>query len=169
MSLHADVAAAKADGFGFFLGLTAFDEVGLADEIRVVVRLLNPETGEIVAVEARTDRGAPSLDDISDLFAGASFHQRQAHDFFGVVFEGADLRPLIYHGGGAPMRKDVLLEQRQSTTWPGALEPGESGASPSRRKLVPPGVPDATVLADPESSAADIALSATGARVRRPR
>ena len=65
------------------------------------------------------------------------------------------------------MRKDVLLGQRQSTTWPGALEPGESGASPSRRKLVPPGVPDPAVLADPEASAADVALSATGARVRR--
>ena len=63
-------------------------------------------------------------------------------------------------------RKDVLLAPRQETRWPGALEPGESDASPSRRKLVPPGVPDPAVVADPASTPADIALSATGTRVR---
>jgi len=63
----------------------------------------------------------------------------------------------------------VLLEPRQTRHWPGALEPGESTQSPSRRKLVPPGVPDPAVLADPAATAADVALSATGARVRRAR
>lgn len=169
MSLYEDVAAAKADGYRFLLGLTAVDEVGISDEIRVAVRLLDPDTGQDVVVEARTDRDDPRLPDLAPLFPGASFLQRQAHDFFGVRFEGGDNRPLIHHGGGAPMRKDVLLEQRQLTGWPGALEPGESGSSPGRRKLVPPGVPDPAVLADPGASAADIALSATGARVRRPR
>jgi len=167
MSLHDEVAAARDAGFTFLLGLTAFDEVGLADEIRVVVRLLNPDSGEEATIEARTDRSEPHLPDLSDLFAGATFLQRQAHDFFGVEFDGGDNRPLIHHGGGTPMRKDVLLQQRQQTSWPGALEPGESGASPSRRKLVPPGVPDPAVLADPASTPADVALSATGARVRR--
>ncbi len=167
MTLHDDVAAARAEGFGFLLGLTAIDEVGVSDEIRVVVRLLDPDTGRERRVEARTDRDDPRLPDLTDLFPGAGFLQRQAHDFFGVEFEGGDNRPLIHHGGGAPMRKDFLLEQRQATSWPGALEPGESGASPSRRKLVPPGVPDPAVLADPAATAADIALSATGARVRR--
>ena len=75
------------------------------------------------------------------------------------------------NGGGGDAeperRKDVLLVDQPSTPWPGALEPGESGASPSRRKLVPPGVPDPAVLADPDATAADVALSATGARVRR--
>lgn len=169
MSLHDDVASAKGDGYTFLLGLTAVDEVGHSDEIRVIVRLLNPVTGEERRLEARTDRSEPRLPDLADLFGGAAFLQRQAHDFFGVEFEGGDNRPLIHHGGGAPMRKDVLLAERQSTPWPGALEPGESGASPSRRKLVPPGVPDPAVLADRDATAADVALSATGARVRRMR
>nr|WP_231979970.1 NADH-quinone oxidoreductase subunit C [Tessaracoccus coleopterorum] len=166
MSLHDDVAAAKGAGFTFLLGLTAFDEVGVADEIRVVVRLLNPDTGEESALEARTDRDHPALPDLSDLFAGATFLQRQAHDFFGVEFVGGDNRPLIHHGGGAPMRKDVLLEQRQVTGWPGALEPG-SRAPPQPPQARPAGVPDPAVLADPASTPADVALSATGARVRR--
>ena len=169
MTLHDDIRSAKAAGFTFLLGLTAVDEVGLADEIRVIVRLLNPDSGDERIVEARTDRSALRLPDISDVFPGCSFLQRQAHDFFGVEFVGGDNRPLIYHGEGAPMRKDALLEQRISNTWPGALEPGQNDASPSRRKLVPPGVPDPAVASDPNASAAELALSATGARVRRTR
>lgn len=71
---------------------------------------------------------------------GAAWLQRQVHDLFGVSFDGGDNRPLIHHVGGAPLRKDVLLEERQVRPWPGALEPGHS--APGARKLVPPGVPD---------------------------
>ena len=169
MSLYDDVAEAQRGGFSFLLGLTAYDEVGAADEIRVLVRLLHPETGQERSIEARTPRLDARLPDLSGLFPGATFLQRQAHDFFGVEFEGGDNRPLIHHGGGAPMRKDVLLAQRQSTPWPGALEPGEVGSSPSRRKLLPAGVPDAAVASDPSATAADVALSAAGSRVRRGR
>lgn len=163
------VAAAKADGFGFLLNLTAVDEVGVSDHIRVVLHLLDPDTDAVTALDVLTPRDAAELPDIADIFPGAAWLQRQVHDMFGVRFEGGDNRPLIFHGGGAPLRKDALLEQRQVTAWPGALEPGETGASPSRRALVPPGVPDPEVLADPDATAAEIALSATGARVRRRR
>lgn len=160
---------ARSAGHTFLLDLTAVDEIGRSDHIRVLARLLDPDTGEQVTVDTLAERGDPHLPDLSDLWPGATFLQRQVHDFFGVVFDGGDNRPLIHHDGGAPLRKDVLLPGRLDTTWPGALEPGESGASPSRRKLVPPGVPDPTVLADPDATAADVALSATGVRVRRAR
>lgn len=169
MSLRDDVAAAREEGYVFLLGLTAYDEVGVSDEIRVLVRLLDPDSGAERCVEARTPRADARLPDLSGVFPGAAFLQRQAHDLFGVEFEGGDNRPLIHHGGGAPMRKDALLDRRQTTPWPGALEPGEPGSSPGRRGLLPPGVPDAAVLADPDSTASDVALSATGARARRPR
>lgn len=169
MTWHQDLAAARADGCTFLLDLTAVDEVGRSDDIRVLARLLNPDTGAQRTVDTLVPREDPHLPDVSDLWPGAGFLQRQVHDLFGVVFDGGDNRPLIHHGAGAPLRKDVLLPERLDTAWPGALEPGESGASPSRRKLVPPGVPDPGVLADPESTAADVALSATGVRVRRVR
>ena len=38
-------------------------------------------------------------------------------------------------------------------TWPGAKEPGETAASPSRRRMVPPGVPDSAVWGDREPEA----------------
>ena len=73
---------------------------------------------------------------------------------FGIDFEGFDdgtglgLRPLLLPEGfeGTPLRKSFVLAARASKPWPGAKEPGESDAhptrSPSRRKLLPPGVPD---------------------------
>ena len=73
---------------------------------------------------------------------------------FGLGFDGFDdgtglgLRPLLLPEGfeGTPLRKSFVLAARASKPWPGAKEPGESDAhgtgSPSRRKLLPPGVPD---------------------------
>ncbi|QXT62209.1 MULTISPECIES: NADH-quinone oxidoreductase subunit C [Tessaracoccus] len=170
MSWVERVESARADGHTFLLDLTAVDEVGSSDEIRVIARLLDPVGGGIVTLDEAVDRGDARLPSIAHLLPAAGWLQRQVHDLFGVTFDGADNRPLIYHGDvAAPLRKDVLLEQRQTTSWPGGLEPGERGSSPSRRKLVPPGVPDPAVLAAPDSTAADIAVSATGARVRRSR
>ena len=164
---HTRAAEAREAGFTLLTNLTAVDEVGQSDHIRVLLWLERPDDGRQVHLATLTPRDDAHLPDLTDLFPGCAWLQRQVHDFFGVAFDGADNRPLIHHGGGAPLRKDVLLEPRQTQHWPGALEPGESEQSPSRRKLVPPGVPDPAVVADPAATPADIALSATGARVRR--
>ena len=164
---HTRAAEAREAGFTLLTNLTAVDEVGQSDHIRVLLWLERPDDGRQVHLAALTARDDAHLPDLTDLFPGCAWLQRQVHDFFGVAFDGADNRPLTHHGGGAPLRKDVLLEPRQTQHWPGALEPGESEQSPSRRKLVPPGVPDPAVVTDPAATPADIALSATGARVRR--
>src|SRR6476620_4034341 len=56
------------------------------------------------------------------------------------------LRPLLLPDGfeGTPLRKSFVLAARASKPWPGAKEPGvsDAGTSPSRRKMLPPGVPD---------------------------
>ena len=83
---------------------------------------------------------------------------------FGIAFDGFDdgtglgLRPLLLPEGfeGTPLRKSFVLAARASKPWPGAKEPGESDAhpgSPSRRKLLPPGVPAATWGPRPPSAA----------------
>ncbi|MEZ5087650.1 MAG: NADH-quinone oxidoreductase subunit C [Tessaracoccus sp.] len=160
------VAQAKSAGYTFLNNLTAVDEIA-DDKLRVLLRLENPVDGAVLDVATELDRDDPHLDGITGIFPGASWLQRQAHDFFGIAFVGDDQRPLIVHDGSTPLRKDALLSPRVEKRWPGALEPGESTASPSRRKLLPAGVPDPAVLDDPEATPADIALSATGTRVRR--
>lgn len=166
---RAQVEQALADGFSFLLHMTAVDELGRSDHIRVVVLLERPSDGERAHITTLAGRDGGVVARIDDLFPGAAWLQRQIHDLFGIRFDGADDRPLIHHGDGHPLRKEFLLEPRASTPWPGALEPGESEASPSRRALLPVGVPDPELAVDPDATAEEIALSATGTRVRRRR
>lgn len=171
---HADVAAARDAGFTWFEWLDCTDEVGRADELRVVVRLVDRATGEARQVETRTPRGAAEVDSIADLFAGAAWAERELADLFGVVFVGGDDRPLLLQRrfGAHPLRKDEVLGARVAVGWPGAKEPGESGAAAGRRRMVPPGVPDPAVWGDRDPAAgpadpAEVAASAVGGRVRR--
>jgi NADH-quinone oxidoreductase subunit C len=89
------------------------------------------------------------------VFAGASWHERETFEMFGLVFDGhPHLVPLLLPDGfeGHPLRKSFVLAARAAKAWPGAKEPGESDAdvglpargsgSPGRRKTRPPGVPD---------------------------
>lgn len=133
-----EAAAARRAGFTLLINLTAVDELGRSDDIRVILTLENPDTRDRADLVTRTPRTDPQLPDLAGVFPGAGWLQRQVRDFFGVHFDGGDNRPLIHHAGGAPLRKYVLLEPRQAKPWPGAVEPGSS--EPGRRKLLPPGV-----------------------------
>lgn len=169
-----EVADALAAGFVCYDQLVAIDDIGRSGQLRVQLRLLDPTSREERTLECQLDRADPRLDSISDLIAGAAWGQRQVRDFFGVTFTGGDNRPLLNHGGGAPLRKDAVLGARVATTWPGALEPGETTAAPSRRRMVPPGVPDPAVWGDRDPAAGDpdpveVATFAVGGRVRRRR
>jgi NADH-quinone oxidoreductase subunit C len=92
------------------------------------------------------------LPSLTGLWPGVAWHERETFEMFGVGFDDfADdsargLRPLLLPEGfeGTPLRKSFVLAARASKPWPGAKEPGESDAhaAPSRRKTLPPGVPD---------------------------
>ena len=80
-------------------------------------------------------------------------------------------------GVETPLRKDDVLAARTAEPWPGAKEPGEGpaaggGASPSRRRMVPPGVPAPEVWGDRDPALgppdpAEVAAAVSGGRVRR--
>lgn len=140
-------------GATFFDWLTAVDE--LDEGFSVVAHLWSVEQRTHVFLRTRVPRDAPVLDSITPVFPGAAWHERETAEMFGVLFEGFDdgtglgLRPLLLPDGmdARPLRKDFVLAARVTKPWPGAKEPGESDAdagSPSRRKTLPPGVPDPT-------------------------
>jgi NADH-quinone oxidoreductase subunit C len=87
---------------------------------------------------------------LTEVWAGANWHERETFEMFGAVFEGhPNLVPLLLPDGfeGHPLRKDFVLASRAAKPWPGAKEPGESdrdvpaATSPGRRRMLPPGVP----------------------------
>ncbi len=105
-----------------------------------------------VMLRTRVPVAAPSVASATDVWPGAAWHERETHEMFGIDFTGFDdgtgrgQRPLLLPDGfeGTPLRKSFVLAARASKAWPGAKEPGESDAhaAPSRRKMLPPGVPD---------------------------
>ena len=183
---HEAVRAARDEGYAFFDWLSAVDEsdaegrdagVGPADGgaerpgpgIEVVAHLIDvshhgPGALRRVLLRTRVSVGG-SVASVTDLFAGAAWHERETHEMFGLGFEGFDdgsglgLRPLLLPEGfdGTPLRKDFVLAARASKPWPGAKEPGEGPGGPEggdgpetgaparrrpRKRLLPPGVPD---------------------------
>jgi len=140
-------------GLTFFDFLTASDE--LADGFRIVTHLADFWGGshvEHLLVRTSVPRANPSVPSLTSVFAGANWHERETFEMFGISFEGhPNLVPLLLPDGfeGHPLRKEFVLASRVAKPWPGAKEPGESdhapagrAGAPSRRRTLPPGVPD---------------------------
>ena len=173
-------------GLIFFDWLTASDE--LADGFRVVSHLATfGVPGEVEHLMLRTlvPRSSPRLASLTGVFSGANWHERETYEMFGISFDGhPNLVPLLLPDGfeGNPLRKEFVLASRVAKPWPGAKEPGESdhapaaaarAGAPSRRRTLPPGVPDPETWGprppgspDPDPLAAAQA-SAAPARARR--
>jgi len=189
------VGAARAEGYAFFDWLGAEDLIGQRDALLVVLALRRLDRpGDVLLLGAELDRQTPRLDSIRSLYAGAAWHEREAAELFGVEFVGGDPSRLLLPAGftGTPLRKDEVLAARAGLAWPGAKEPGESDLRPepgmrpepvegrastspaprSRRRLVPPGVPDPATWGDRDASApdpepAEVAESVAGGRARK--
>jgi NADH-quinone oxidoreductase subunit C len=156
-------AARDALGLDMLDWLSAVDEPGAEPaRVDVLAHLVDSrsgggravQVGGIVRLLLRTRLPADDLTVASatSIWPGAAWHERETHEMFGVDFSGFEdgtgmgLRPLLLPDGfeGTPLRKSFVLAARASKPWPGAKEPGESDAhaAPSRRKTLPPGVPD---------------------------
>lgn len=99
----------KNEGFDYFSFLTAVD---YREYILLVWWLVNTEKRSAVAVETeiKPETAVPS---VVDLWAGASWHEREVYDLFGVVFEGnPDLKRILLPDDfeGHPLRKDFTAE-----------------------------------------------------------
>jgi NADH-quinone oxidoreductase subunit C len=147
---HDAVRTLRDEGYTFFDWLSAVDEH--PEGFRLVTHLARlPSTPgggvDHLLVATYVDRDAAAIASITDVFAGAAWHERETHEMFGIDF-GTELEPLLLpeEFEGNPLRKEFVLASRVAKAWPGAKEPGESDAasthSPSRRRMKPPGVPD---------------------------
>ena len=128
------VAAAIADGYETFITLAGVDDGG----VQVWLRLRNMNGDDRVLRTA-----GEHVPTITDLLPSAAWYEREISEMFGVHFDGHTTQPLLLTSGSPrrPLRKNVFLDARNTTPWPGGKEPGGSGdRPPSRRRLLPPGV-----------------------------
>lgn len=78
-------------------------------QLEVVYDFAHLVSGERVTIRARMPREQPELPTISRVFPGANWHERETHDFFGIVFTGhPGLIPLLLPEDARfhPLRKD---------------------------------------------------------------
>jgi NADH-quinone oxidoreductase subunit C len=152
------------------LGMTFFDFLGGIDEreegFSIVVRVYNHRTRQAVTLKAMVPGGReePRITTLSDVYAGANWHERETYDMFGIVFEGHPaLLPRILtveNFEGWPLRKEFKLASRIVKPWPGAKEPG--GGEDEEKKAEPGAAPGA----DPDDRAAGAKAKAERAKVK---
>ena len=102
--------------YGFLSSLHAADYLPGEPRFGVHYELLNMDRVERVHVKAAlADPGSPELPEIDscvELFPAAEFQEREAYDFFGIVFRGhPDLRRILMPEDyvGWPQRRDFPI------------------------------------------------------------
>ena len=138
-------------GCTYFDWLSAVDEPGTGFRVCAHVAALPEAGGSVRRLLIRTTvpHGEAVLPTAIGVYAGAAWHERETHEMFGIGFDGhPNLITLLLPDEfeGYPLRKEFVLASRVAKPWPGAKEPGESdhapSGAPSRRRTLPPGVPD---------------------------
>jgi NADH-quinone oxidoreductase subunit C len=92
--------------FKLLLCLAAVDYV---EHIQIVYVLLSLEHGHKLLVKTDVPSENPRLPSLTPLWAAADWYEREAHDLFGVEFDGhPNLKPLLLYESfkGYPGRKD---------------------------------------------------------------
>jgi NADH/F420H2 dehydrogenase subunit C len=88
--------------------------VDYPEHMKVVYHLKSTELGHSLVLKARIDdRQKPQVDSVYDLWKTAEFHEREAYDLLGIVFNNhPDLRRIFLEDDwvGYPLRKDYVDE-----------------------------------------------------------
>lgn len=96
----------KSEGFDYFSFMTAVDCI---DRFELYYRLVNVRDGSGVIVKTEVERDEPVVPSVVYLFKGANWHEREAYDLFGIVFEDhPELKRILLpeEFEGHPLRKD---------------------------------------------------------------
>jgi formate hydrogenlyase subunit 5 len=97
----------KSAGISALTGLDMGEKIGLMYHIRT--------HGVIVTIKTEVPKENPKIPTITDLIPGANFHEREAADLFGVIFEGHPnparlVLPDDWPENLYPLRKDAKIE-----------------------------------------------------------
>ncbi len=103
--------------------------------MQIFARVTNIDQHFGVTIKADLADDDPTIDSWITVYAGANWHEREAHEMFGIDFAGHnDLRnmylPMEFEGH--PLRKDFPLLARIVKPWPGIVDveqlPGDDEA-----------------------------------------
>lgn len=104
-----EAVAAAMDDLGFTLEAISGVDWPAEEAMELVYDFNKMADGGRIGIRVRVSREKPELPSISKIFGGANWHEREAHDMFGIVFLGhPNLTPLLLPEDATihPLRKD---------------------------------------------------------------
>ena len=111
--------------FDFFDFLAGVDYRPKGGGFEVVTDVYSTRHGHNMRLKVQCEAQNPRVPTISNIWAGANWHERETWELMGIVFEGHPhlvklLLPEQFEG--YPLRKDFALMTREAKPWPGAAE-----------------------------------------------
>ncbi len=93
-----------------------------------VYHLYSLKLNHRVRLKAKIPASNPSIKTVTDVWKTADWHEREAYDMFGIIFEGhPNLERILTPDGfeGYPLRKDYPLKGRQPKSLKGVYKEGK--------------------------------------------
>lgn len=97
----------------FLSDLCGVDYPERKSRFEIVYNLCSLKHGHRIRIKALIPADNPSIDSVVSIWSGANWHEREACDMFGIVFNGhPDLRRILMpeEWNGFPLRKDYPLQ-----------------------------------------------------------
>jgi NADH-quinone oxidoreductase subunit C len=130
------VTAARDQGLVYLSWLSAIDwsnevEVGdpppeeVEERIEVLCAVSDLDRGQLLIISTDIPSDRPEIDTVVGVFAGANWHEREAHEMFGIEFRGHPNQGKLYlpeQFEGNPLRKSFPLLTREVKPWPGKVD-----------------------------------------------
>jgi NADH-quinone oxidoreductase subunit C len=110
------------------------DPDSLEERFEVICRLSSVEDAHGAQFVATLSKDDPTIGSLTPHIGGAAWHEREAHEMFGIAFEGnANLAPLYLPDDfvGHPLLKSYPLIAREVKPWPGDVDVEDMPASPA--------------------------------------
>jgi NADH:ubiquinone oxidoreductase subunit C len=123
-------------GLVFFSWLSAIDwssevEVGdppgeeVEDHLELLATVGDVSVGRRVTFSTDISKSSPTIPSLVEIYAGANWHEREAHEMFGITFDGHPNLAHLYLPDsflGNPLRKSYPLLSREVKPWPGTVD-----------------------------------------------
>jgi NADH-quinone oxidoreductase subunit C len=103
---------ANEGGFGFLSDLCAVDWPGREERFEIVYNLTDIDNPARLRIKLPVSGEDPKVPSVTSIWPTANWHEREAYDMFGIVFDGhPDLRRILMpdEWEGHPLRKDYAM------------------------------------------------------------
>lgn len=95
------------------------------DRIELLATVADISEGRRVTFSTTLTKDSPTISSLVGVYAGANWHEREAHEMFGIDFEGHPNLAHLYLPDafvGNPLRKSFPLLTREVKPWPGTVD-----------------------------------------------